>query len=275
MRTTIPPQSQGAQADTSRRSLALFVRGRMRASLLVLAASAVVLGPLGIRPVDAQAGDAASAPAPAHKPAVHPHKRASAIHPEAAPPPLTTPALAPPPAPEIPKWPVNQTPDAASVTWDSQGLRINAANSSLQQILKDISTATGAKVEGMGSDERIFGAYGPGRARDVLSQLLEGSGYNVMMIGDQGQGTPRQIVLSARKGGPDPAGATPAVAAVDDDAEVDEQPQPEQRQPGAPPFRPGFAPNGPPRTPGQVMQERQQQGQPQQLPNQPNTPPNQ
>jgi len=35
-------------------------------------------------------------------------------------------------------------------------------------------------------------------ARDVLSELLDGSGYNVLMIGDQGQGTPRTLVLTAK-----------------------------------------------------------------------------
>ena len=52
----------------------------------------------------------------------------------------------------------------------------------------------------MGADERIFGTYGPGPARDVLSQLLDGSGYNVLMVGDRGAGTPRRIVLTIRSG---------------------------------------------------------------------------
>ncbi len=64
----------------------------------------------------------------------------------------------------------------------------------------------------MGQDQRIFGAYGPGPARDVLSQLLDGSGYNVLMIGDQGQGTPRRIVLSARPAGPAQPSGNPAQA---------------------------------------------------------------
>ena len=150
-----------------------------------------------------------------------------------------------PPAPELPHWPVNEKPDQASVTWDSQGLRIDAANSSLQQILKDVSTATGVKVEGMGSDERIFGAYGPGQARDVLSQLLQGSGYNVLMIGDQGQGTPRQIVLTARKtGGLEPAKAGQATT-PEEDAEAEDQPQQGEPKPANPPYRPNFGPGGP------------------------------
>ena len=72
---------------------------------------------------------------------------------------------------------------------------VNAANSSLAQIMKAIAAETGATVQGMAQDQRIFGIYGPGRARDVISQLLDGSGYNVLMVGDLGQGTPRQILL--------------------------------------------------------------------------------
>jgi hypothetical protein len=174
------------------------------------------------------------------------------------------PAPATPMAPELPKWPANEKAAPATVTWDSQGLRIEAANSSLEQILTDVAAATGAKVEGLSADQRVFGAYGPGPARDVLLRLLQGSGYNVMMIGDQGQGTPRKIVLTS----PHAGSSSPAVGSApandsdnDDDADSDEQPT-------APPARPGIVPNGQPRSPQQIMQEmqqrqqRQSQGQP-------------
>jgi hypothetical protein len=169
-----------------------------------------------------------------------------------------------PPAPELPKWPVNEKADQASVVWDSQGLRIDATNSSLQQILNDVSTATGAKVEGMASDERVFGSYGPGQAREVLTQLLIGSGYNFLMIGDQGEGTPRQIVLTVRPaGGPQPATRnTPTPA---EEEEADEQPQ--QPTPEPPPNRPPFQP----RTPQAEMQQREMRNQGQ--PNGPTNPP--
>jgi hypothetical protein len=156
----------------------------------------------------------------------------------------------------MPKWPVNSDPAKPAVTWDSHGLRIDAANASLHQILDQVATATGAKVEGMGNDERVFGQYGPGEARDVLSQLLHGSGYNVLLIGDQGQGTPREIVLSARQSGGPTQNAVRTMTPVQDsqDDEVVEQPEvPEQPPTNTPP---------PPRSPQQVMQEllqRQQQ----------------
>jgi len=157
--------------------------------------------------------------------------------------------------PPVPQWPVNEKPKQAQVTWDSHGLSIDAANSSLQQILHDVSTATGTTVEGMSGDIRIFGDYGPGQARDVLSQLLQGAGYNVIMIGEQGKGAPRQILLTVRKAGGD-AGANRNNGNNngDDDAADNSA---EDDQPIQPPVRPGF-PGGGPRTPQQMLQEREQ-----------------
>lgn len=179
------------------------------------------------------------------------------------------PVLAPP-MPEIPKWPVNDSPNKPSVTWDASGLKIEANNASLHDILNQVSADTGAKVEGLGTDERVFGEYGPGTARDVISQLLHGSSYNVLMIGDQGAGTPRQIVLSARRNVPNQAqGNRPGPQDqpdedVPDQPEVDEQPpmQPPMVNGGRPPM-PDIpqGPPGAPRTPQQVLQELQQRQQ--------------
>jgi hypothetical protein len=150
-----------------------------------------------------------------------------------------------PPAPDIPKWPANEKPVVAKVTWDSHGLRIEAANSSLSQILEDVATATGTQVQGFEKDERIFGIFGPGPAREVLSQLLLGSGYNVVMVGDLGVGTPREIQLSFRRH--ETAKAAPNNApASDDDADSEDQPQPVGR--------PGFGPGGQPNLPHQMPQ---------------------
>jgi hypothetical protein len=170
------------------------------------------------------------------------------------------------PAPEPPHWPANDSPAKPTVTWDSQGLKIDATNASLHQILNDVASATGTKMEGFGADERVFGEYGPGQARDVLSQLLHGSGYNVLMIGDQGEGTPRQIVLSPRKAGGAPASANrPSQESQDEDVpeqpEVEEQPPPQQPLINGRPPMPPQGPPGVPRTPQQVLQELQQRQQ--------------
>ncbi len=87
-----------------------------------------------------------SAPAPVHK-SVHPRKKSAVVVAPAPQPDLPPAPVLPPP----PDWPANDPPAAASVVYDSRGLLIIASNSSLAQILKDVSTDTGAKV---GRDER-------------------------------------------------------------------------------------------------------------------------
>jgi hypothetical protein len=176
--------------------------------------------------------------------------------------------------PCIPNWPANKKPAEASVVWDSHGLFIQASNSSLDQILNDISLKTGAKIEGMGADERVFGTYGPGPARDVLTELLEGTGYNVLLVGDLGQGTPRRIVLSGRPtgGGQSPGQNNPAQNEGDQDEQVTapEPPPPgPSSQPGPPPV--------PARSPEPMMPRRLEEMQPVQPtppPQQQNNPPN-
>ena len=226
----------------------------------LLAAAAFLAGPMLQA---AQSTQSTAAPTGTTAPkSTHARPKPSAAH---APIPQEQPE-APPPAPELPHWPVNDSPVKPTVTWDSQGLKIDASNASLHQILNDVSSATGTKVEGFGSDERVFGEYGPGQARDILSQLLHGSGYNVLMIGDQGAGTPRQLVLSPRKTGSAPASVNRPSQDVQDE-DVPEQPEPEEQPPppqqminGRPPMPPQ-GPPGAPRTPQQVLQELQQRQQ--------------
>lgn len=161
-----------------------------------------------------------------------------------------------PPAPPAPQWPVNDPPQQASVRWTAQGLMVDAKNSSLEQILNDIAAQSGAKVEGIGSDERVFGIYGPGQPRDVLSQLLEGTGYNVIMVGDSERGVPQRILLSER-----PTGGVQPNAPVSA-ADEYEPPVTPYRPPLPPPQQqPETKPPEVPRTPQQILQEMQQREQ--------------
>ncbi len=235
----------------------LSTSSRLPCLMLAFAFCACAL--LGGAPLAAQSPSqppAASTPSNSH-----PHPARSHRHlkkPEPAPVAQT------PPPPPMPDWPINDKPNPASVVWDANGLRINASNSSLQQILSEVSTETGTKVEGLNADQRVYGDYGPGKARDVLSQLLQGSGYNILLAGDIGLGAPREIVLSPRRSGPD---GTPGSAMTmnrprqESDEDVPEQ---NEDQPPVPApqmqntLRPGFGPVGPVRTPQQVMEEMQQ-----------------
>lgn len=110
----------------------------------------------------------------------------------------------PPPAPVVPvPVPVlEQPPTPATVQVDAGKLSVKAENSSLTAILHDISMKTGMNIDGLSKDQRIFGTYGPAAPREVLSALLDGVGYNVMMIGALTNGAPRQLVLTPRTTGP-------------------------------------------------------------------------
>lgn len=236
---------------------------RKKAIFATLAASAFVAVLTASLPIAAQEPPSAaqtqpSAP-PAHR-AASPHR----AHPAKPSPSVLAAqsAPAPPSAPKPPDWPANDPPAQANVVWDSHGLSIQAANSSLDQILKDISTETGAKVEGFSKDQRIFGSYGPGSTREVLSELLDGSGYNLLMVGGRSADDPLQVVLSTR-----PVGAAPPVApsTQNDTADNDIAPdEPEQQPPVPIPAHIDPNTNQQPRTPQQIMQDMLQRQQQQQ-----------
>lgn len=181
----------------------------------------------------------------------------------------TAPVIAPivetrPPDPPPPDWPANDKAKSATIEWNGRELSIAASNASLKQILHDVSTATGLKVEGISSDQRgdarVYGSYGPASAHDVLSQLLEGSGYNVLMIGDEGAGVPRELMLTAKSAHskPSPGGAAAGrqfQPQTQEDEAVEEPEAPEQPTPPQLPQNP--AEQG--RTPQQQIQDMQQQ----------------
>jgi hypothetical protein len=184
---------------------------------------------------------------------------------------------APPPASPPPILPANQPPNRARVRWNSRGLEIEASNSSLDQILHQVAAETGAKLEGFTQDQRVFGSYGPGPGVDVLSKLLDGSGYNVLIIGRRDTDAPLEIVLSARSPASPQTVANNQNSSNSKDDEAGEQLKPKP-QPVYPPEPPGpqpiqnpFGNGGPPRDPLQFMQEilqRQQQIDQQQQPQQ-------
>jgi len=209
-------------------------------------------------PTSAKTAQQAAKPPGAANSAHRKHRLAAKVEPQ----PVVEPPH--PPAPPPPDWPVNDKAQPATVDWNGRDLSITATNSSLQQILKDVSTATGVEVEGASTDQRIYGSYGPAPARDVLSKLLDGSGYNVMIIGDKGEGTPRTLVLSAKSALPasQNAGARSHPAPTAEDEAPEEPEPPEQPEQGN--HRPAPMPAGEPgqnRSPQQIMQEMQQRQQ--------------
>ena len=160
---------------------------------------------------------------------------------------------APPAAAPMPQWPANDPAQQATVTWTVHGLSIDARNSSLRQILDAVQAQTGVKIQGFDRDERVFGIYGPGQPAEVLSQLLEGTDYNVLMVGNRNNGVPQQILLSVRaSGGIQPNAPVAQGDTYEPPVAPYEPPQP------LPPPPPPARPNEAPRTPQQIMQEMQQ-----------------
>jgi hypothetical protein len=75
-------------------------------------------------------------------------------------------------------------------------LTVQANNSDLPQILRDVAAVSGMKIDGLNSGPRVFGVYGPGNSRDVLKELLVDSGYDFIMVGDASAGAPRELLLT-------------------------------------------------------------------------------
>ena len=91
----------------------------------------------------------------------------------------------------------------ARVTYANGMLEVRADNSSLNQILRDISRQTGMKIVGGVADQRVFGSYGPAPAATVLQTLLDGTGTNILLQESRTH-APEQLVLTPQTGGPTP-----------------------------------------------------------------------
>src|SRR5581483_1050580 len=138
----------------------------------------------------------------------------------------------------------------ARVTYADGMLQIRADNSSLNQILRDISRETGMKIIGGVADQRVFGSYGPAPAATVLQTLLDGTDTN-MLLQETLNHAPEQLVLSPRTGGPTPPG--PGSPSYDVTETEPELPLPGASQPniGTTTTAPNTTPNpsGPPSMP--------------------------
>lgn len=127
----------------------------------------------------------------------------------------------------------------ATVSLNNGRLTVDANNSDLTQILRDLADISGMTIKGLTKGPRIFGVYGPGNSRDVLTDLLAGSGYNYIMVGGAAGGPPRELLLVSRENNPpmsSPANQRPAAQ-----LQLDESEQPDlEMAPSVPsPLGPG------------------------------------
>jgi hypothetical protein len=98
----------------------------------------------------------------------------------------------------------------ARVTYMDGMLEVRADNSSLNQILREVSRETGMKIVGGVADQRVFGSYGPAPAGTVLQTLLDGTNTNMLLRETPSTHAPVQLVLTPRQGGPTPPGPSSA-----------------------------------------------------------------
>jgi len=182
-------------------------------------------------------------------------------------------------------------PTPPRVSFQNGQLTIDATNSTLSQVLRAVQSRTGASIDipaGAGN-ERVVAQLGPGAPRDVLNTLLNGSKFDYVILGVNGNpGAVQKVILTPRQGGatttaaqgnspqqpmPDEESQGEEAVPVADTAENEYQ-NPDQPPPPPSPFRhpmmppggqvqPGTAfgngegQNGP-RTPEQQMQQLQQ-----------------
>ncbi len=180
----------------------------------------------------------------------------------------------PPPLPSGPQGPVPQVPldaipaVAPQVSYQDGQLTIVAPNSTLGDILRGVRKYTAADIEiPATANERVVTRLGPGPAREVMAELLNGSHFNYILLGSPGDANALVRVVLVPKSGPDTPGAEaaakndtpPAANAVDtadpleDTAEdTPDQGPVEAEQPTATPDQPGV------KTPQQLLQEMQQ-----------------
>ena len=195
----------------------------------------------------------------------------------------------PPPLPSGPQGPVPQVPldamapVAPQVSYQDGQLTIVAPNSTLGDILRGVRKHTSADIEiPPTASERVVTRLGPGPAREVMAELLNGSHFNYILLGspDNANVLVRVVLVpktgdtptpaagdkgakspEVAKAAPDAPDADPPDDAADDNAD---QAAAEAEQPPAPAEQPGV------KTPQQMLQEMQQrQLQMQQQPGQP------
>jgi hypothetical protein len=187
------------------------------------------------------------------------------------------------PVPQVPLDSIK--PIAPQVSFQNGQLTIDAPNSTLGDILRAVKKQTGADIEIPDAQDRVVTHLGPGPARVIVAELLNGSKFNYVLLGSpEDANALTRIVLVAKSGsdnggpnnaespgggpprpGPQSARATPPPPEpeANDDASDDannaddnnnEQPQPAEA--AEQPANQGDQPTV--KTPQQMLQEMQQ-----------------
>jgi hypothetical protein len=105
------------------------------------------------------------------------------------------------PVPAIPLD--SMAPVAPQVSYQNSQLTIVAPNSTLGDILRAIKKQTGAEIDIPSAPERVVTHLGPGPAREVLAELLNGSRFNYVLLGSSTDNASLARVVLVVKTGPD------------------------------------------------------------------------
>ncbi|MFZ0913884.1 MAG: hypothetical protein WBQ76_00770 [Candidatus Korobacteraceae bacterium] len=166
--------------------------------------------------------------------------------------------LQPPPAPLTPE---QMSPTPPQVTYQNGLLTIDARNSTLSQVLRAVQARTGASVEmpSSAANERVMMQVGPGRARDVLNTLLNGSKFDYVILGmADNPGGVQKVVLITRQN----AAATVNTAQSNAPGHAQPQYQPPPDEPQDEEMPTEVEPDNPPQSPqGMPMPGRFRPGQ--------------
>ena len=114
------------------------------------------------------------------------------------------PAVAAAPAPE---------PAKVTVTFQDGKLRLSSEKGSLADVLNEVRARTGAEiaVPAGAEQEKVVATIGPATPREVLSQLLNGSRYNFIIVGTDADPNQLERVVLSPKGSMDGSPAAPEV----------------------------------------------------------------
>jgi len=175
-----------------------------------------------------------------------------------------------PAPPPVPLRPSQMPAVPPRVSLENGALTIVAENSTMADIITQLRAATGIKIETVGgpSGERVAARIGPAPVRDVILSLVQGSGYDFIILGVEGQPnavdrvilTPKtasgQVTASAPQRTPSTYNTVytpPQPEPSDDDGNEGFAPQPmPQPSPSEQNAVPG---SGPAKTPEQLLEE--------------------
>jgi len=126
-----------------------------------------------------------------------------------------------------------RTARPAEIVYEHGTLRVAANGASLDQILVEIARLTGMKISGGVVDQGVYGTYGPAAPEEVLNELLEGSGCNVLLLRKPDSPAPVELILTPQAGGAAPPSLNAAGSRLPERRQPVEE-RPANREPAEP-----------------------------------------